>query len=429
MKIKRIIAITCSLMLALFMLAACGTSSDTSNTPSSTPSSNTSTVDPGTDPTPEPPDGNQFANSVTLKVWASQEEQDEMGKMVDAFKALYPATTWDITFGVVGEPDAKGKISEDPEAAADVFHFANDQLRDLMDIGALYEVTANKADIIARNGAGSIESATYDGKLYAFPFTADNGYFLYYDKSVFSEDDVKSLDKMLEVAGAAGKKVFMDVSNGWYIASFFLAKGNLSITADGKQICDFNNADGLAAGEAIKAFTASDAFITGDDAVLTGGIGGSIAAGVSGTWNAEAIQTALGDNYAATKLPTFTVGGSQVQMSSFGGFKLIGVNSLTKYPLEALALADYLSNEENQMTRFKNRQLGPSNTNAANSAEVQANIALAALAEQSAFATSQNDVLGTYWTPAEGFGTAMEAKDYSKPIQDLLDEMVNQIQG
>ena len=40
---------------------------------------------------------------------------------------------------------------------------------------------------------------------------------------------------------------------------------------------------------------------------------------------------------------------------------------------------------------------------------------------------SQKEVLGNYWTPAEAFGTTMEAKDYSKDIQTLLDEMVNAI--
>ena len=139
--------------------------------------------------------------------------------------------------------------------------------------------------------------------------TADNGYFLYYDKSVISEEQVKTLDGILAAAQAAGKKMFMDVSNGWYIASFFLAKGNLGIGDDGFQTCDFNNEAGVAAGEAIKALTAHEAFLTGDDAILTGGFGDTIAAGVSGTWNAAAIQGKLGDNYAATKLPTFTVGG------------------------------------------------------------------------------------------------------------------------
>ena len=254
--------------------------------------------------------------------------------------------------------------------------------------------------------------------------TADNGYFLYYDKSVISEEQVKTLDGILAAAQAAGKKMFMDVSNGWYIASFFLAKGRLGIGTDGFQTTDFNNEAGVAAGEAIKALTAHEAFLTGDDAVLTGGFGDTIAAGVSGTWNAAAIQEKLGDNYAATKLPTFTVGDQQVQMSSFAGYKLMGVNSLTEYPVEAMALAEWLTNEENQLKRFEMRAMGPSNINAAGNEAVMANPALAALAMQANYAVSQNDVLGTYWGPAEAFGTTMEAKNYDKEVKALLDEMV-----
>ena len=219
--------------------------------------------------------------------------------------------------------------------------------------------------------------------------------------------------------------MFMDVSNGWYIASFFIgAGGELGLDENGKQTCDFNNEAGVAAGEAIKAFTAHEAFLTGDDSILTGGIGTTIAAGVSGTWNAEAIKEKLGENYAATKLPTFTCAGEQVQMASFAGFKLMGVNTMTEYPEEAMALADWLTNEENQLKRFKMRSIGPSNIKVMENEEVKADIALSALAEQSKFAVSQKDVLGNYWAPAEAFGTTMEAKDYSKDIQTLLDEMV-----
>lgn len=365
--------------------------------------------------------------TVNLKLWGSQEDQAMLQQMIDSFKAEYTDKIYNITLGVVSEADAKTKVLEDPAAAADVFQFANDQITDLVNAGALYEVTRNKDAIIAANMAGSIEAATIDGKLYAYPSTADNGYFMYYDKSVFTEEDVKSLDKMLEVAQAAGKKVFMDVSNGWYIASFFLGAGGKLGVVDGKQTCDFNNANGLKAGDAIKAFTANPAFLTGDDAVLTGGIGTTIAAGVSGTWNAEAISAKLGANYAATKLPTFNLGGTQTQMSSFAGFKLVGVNSQTKAPVDAMMLAEWLTNEQNQIIRFKTRQMGPSNINAANSADVKANVALAALAAQNQFAVSQKEVLGNYWSPAEAFGTAMEAKDYSKTVQEMLDAMVAQI--
>lgn len=366
---------------------------------------------------------------VKLKLWGAQEDQELLGKMVESFKAANPDTTYEIELGVVSEADAKARYSEDPEAAADVFAFANDQLKDLVAAGALYEIAGDyKTAVIAENGAGSVGAATLNDKLYAFPMTADNGYFMYYDKSVFSEEDVKTLDGMLKVAGEKGKKVFMDVSNGWYIASFFLANGNvLAIDADGKQVCDFNNEKGLEVAQTIKAFTADPAFMTGDDAVLTGGMGTTIAAGVSGTWNAKAMQEKLGDNYAATKLPTATIGGKQVQMSSFAGYKMVGVNKVTKAPVEAMKLAAWLTNEENQMLRFTEREMGPSNIKAASNEAVLANPALAALALQGQYAVSQNDVLGNYWAPAEGFGTTLEAKDYSKSLQEMLDAMVAQI--
>jgi len=367
--------------------------------------------------------------TVDLKVWGSQEDQAMLQGMIDAFKAANTGAIYNITLGVVSEADAKARVLEDPAAAADVFQFANDQIVDLVNAGALYEVTRNKAAIVDANMASAIEAATVNGKLYAYPSTADNGYFMYYDKSVFTEEDVKSLDTMLSVAESKSKKVFMDVSNGWYIASFFLGAGGKLTVVDGKQKCDFNNENGVKAGEAIKAFTAHAAFLTGDDAVLTGGIGDAIAAGVSGTWNAAAISEKLGANYAATKLPTFNLGGTQTQMSSFAGFKLVGVSSQTKFPVHAMMLAEWLTNEANQITRFETRQMGPANKKAAESEAVKANVALAALAAQNAFAVSQKEVLGSYWGPAEAFGTEMEAKNYAKSIQEMLDEMVTQIEG
>lgn len=366
---------------------------------------------------------------VTLKVWGSQEDQEMLTGMIEEFKAANPGTNWTIELGVVGEPDARTKYLEDPEAAADVFAFPNDQVMDLVNAGALYEVTINKDAIVAANIQSAVDSATVDGKLYGYPMTADNGYFMYYDKSVFTEEDVKSLDKMLEVANAAGKKVFMDVSNGWYIASFFIGAGNKFEMVDGKQVLDFNNETGVKVGEAIKAFTAHPAFLTGDDNVLKAGLGSTIAAGVSGTWNAGDISTILGANYGAAKLPEFTLGGVATQMGSFAGFKLMGVNSLTEFPEEAMALAEFLTNEANQVKRFETRKLGPANKNAAQNEAVLADVALSALAQQAPYAMSQNNVAGTYWGPAEAFGLALENKDYTMSIQEMLDALVAQAAG
>lgn len=367
----------------------------------------------------------ETTETVDLKVWGAQEEQAFLQERIEEFKSEHDDAEYNIELGVVGEPDARDVVTQDLDAAADLFAFANDQITDLHEAGALYEITKNKDEIVENNVEGSVEAAMIDDSLYAYPMTADNGYFMYYDSSVFSEEDVKSLDRMIEIAEEEDRKIFYSVADGWYNAAFFLGAGNtIDIDEDGVQEVDFNNEDGLKAGNYIRDFTASDAFIGGDDEVFTSQE--SIAAGVSGTWNAGAMQDKFGDNYAATKLPTIDLDGEEKQMASFGGYKLMGVKTSTEHPLEAMALAEFLTNEESQIMRFEARELGPSNVNAAEADAVLDNIALSALAEQSEFAVSQQNVLGSFWEPAEAFGTAM-IDGSTEDMQSLLDEMVSQI--
>lgn len=98
---------------------------------------------------------------------------------------------------------------------------------------------------------------------------------------------------------------------------------------------------------------------------LAGVQDGSVIAGVSGCWNATAIQEAWGDGYGAVKLPTYTCAGQQVQMASFKGYKYMAVNAYTKYPEWAAKLAEWFTNEDNQKLRFEQKNAGPANKNAA----------------------------------------------------------------
>ena len=366
--------------------------------------------------------------TITLRVWGAQEDQELLKEMIQGFEEANPDKKYDITLGVVGEDNAQKRVLEDPAAAADVFSFPNDQIRTFVNAKALYEITRNKDTIQSSNVEAAVEAATVDDKLYAYPMTSDNGYFLYYDSRVLSAEDVKTLDGLMSAAQKAGKKVVMDVSDGWYCASFFLGAGcTIGLDKNGKQTCDFNNEKGVAAAKAVQQFTAHEAFMTGGNDIVTGSMGDSVCAAVSGTWNAEALEEKLGEGYAATKLPTFSLDGEQVQMGSFGGFKLMGVNALTAHPSEAMALAEWLTNEQNQLLRFEKRAMGPSNRKAAEDPKVQENVALAALTAQNTFSSSQKEVLSTFWTPVEAFGLAMETKDYSKSLQVQLDTMVEQI--
>ena len=161
-----------------------------------------------------------------------------------------------------------------------------------------------------------------------------------------------------------------------------------------------------------------------DTAFLEGVRDGSVIAGVSGVWNAVAIQEAWGGNMGAAKLPAYTCRGQQVQMASFSGCKLVGVNAYSKHLQWAARLAEWITSEENQRLRFALRGQGPSNINAAASPEVQASPAIAALLAQSEFSQIQR-VGGKFWDPvAEFAGSCARGNPSGASLQAQLDHMV-----
>ncbi|MDR0292750.1 MAG: extracellular solute-binding protein [Oscillospiraceae bacterium] len=410
---KKLLALTLASLLLLAFAAGCVSASPSAGTPGG----NTNTDGSGSQPGGE---------TVDLLVWGPQEGMEFLNKAIEEFKNAHPENTYNITTAIVNEGDAKSRLLEDPEAGADVFAFADDQLRDLVGAGALYEITRNAGDIKSRNVSTAVDICTLDGKLMAYPQTGDNGYFLYYDKSVISAEDAKTLDAILARCNDTGMKFIYAVNEAWITASWFLAQGTLGLGDDGKQIVDFNNANGLAAAEAMIAMVNSGAWVTGWNEVMTDSMGDTIAAGVSGTWMANDMITKLGDNYAATKLPTATIGGRQVQLSSFFGGKLVGVNSQSKVAVHAMDFADFLTGETMQALNFEMRGIGPTNIKVADSADVKANIALAAFAEQAKYAYPQRDVQGSYWDAVGAFGSEVVNGITGSP-QSLLDEMVAQI--
>ena len=371
--------------------------------------------------------------TVDLSVWASEEDQDLTTQVIEEFKKKYSDVDFNITLGAESESKAKDDILVDVEAAPDVFAFADDQINELVKAGALQPVQATYTfDVANENVAASVEAASVDGTLYAYPMTADNGYFMFYDSSVFTEDDVQSLDAMIEAAKKANKKIAMNVSDAWYVYSFFQGAGlDLTLNDDGlTNTCTWNQAGGTDVAQAILDLFKTGVFVDIDYPTQATAIAeGTICAAVNGTWRAADAAAAWGENYAAAKLPTYTVAGKQVQMASFSGCKLVGVNPHSKNVGWSMLLAEYLTSEDTQVTRFKQRGLGPSNINASESEEVKADPAISALAAQAAYATPQR-VGGNYWTPAETLGSILaQGNPDGTDLQKLLDNAVEGIEA
>ena len=383
--------------------------------------------------------------TIKLTVWGAEEDQNLLKELTDKFQETYKDQTFDIQIGVESESTAKDTVLTDVEAAADVYAFADDQISDLVKAGALLKLDdyadalqlAGKTldDVKAANVDGSIEAATVDGSLYAFPRAADNGYFLYYDSSVLTEEDVASWDSLLAAADKAGKKVGMTLASGWYNASFFYGAGfTTELNEDGTTAMDWNgtSADGYTGVDVVKGMldiAGNSAFMAIADGDISNQLAsGNLVACVSGTWDGITAQNVYGDGYAATKLPTFKVGDAQVQQGSVAGYKFVGVNGYSENSGWAVLLADYISNEEAQQAFFDQRESGPSNKNVAASDSVKENVALGALAQQAEFAQAQK-VGGKYWDPSQTFGELIAqgtlSADDDAAIQEALDNLVD----
>ena len=374
-----------------------------------------------------------LAEDVTLTVWVGDNQDIEwINGVIDNFKAAYPDNNYTINVGVQNEGDCSKTVLNDPTAAADVFTFADDQFNSLLNGGALQQVLDGADDIIANNTPESIAAATGDdGNLYAYPATADNGYFMFYNKEYFTEDDVKSFNTMLDKAAAAGKYVGFPMSNAWYFYSWFKGAGlEMRVNEDGvTNSCNWNATDtpitGVQVMEALLAIASNPGFKEADSEPFVAGVkDGSIIAGVSGTWNANVAAEAWGDNYAATKLPTYTVAGQEVQMASFSGFKLVGVNPYSENLGAAMDFAAFMTNEESQVSRFAMRRQGPSNTKALASEVVQAEPAIAAIVAQAPYADVQR-VGSKFWDTAAALGKIIvNGNPDGTDLQTLLDNCV-----
>ena len=371
--------------------------------------------------------------TVTLSIWADRGNSALIEKRLEEFKEKFGKNV-DFNFTIIEQDSfATGdSIIRNPAAAADIFTFADDQFEALCKQNLLLCIDDYSDEVIKNTGgkdSPAIQSATKNGKLYAFPTIAGNGYFLYYNSKYLSESDVQTFDRLLAAAKALNKKVGMDIKNGWYLYSFFKGAG-LDVYANEDQESNTCNWDsttskitGLSVAKAIRKIALDENFVCLDNSAFEKSLEtDEVIAAVNGMWNATTVANSWKDGYAACKLPTYTVNGNQVQMCSFTGFKLTGVKSNTSNPRWALAVASWLSNKETQLAIFEKTGECPANIEAADSTKTQASPAAAALAEQAPFASIQR-ISSCYWEPSWILGVILTSTE--KMTDSFLQEKLS----
>ena len=367
--------------------------------------------------------GGDTQGKVKLTVWVSEADRAFATEVVNEFKAKNSDKNYDIVIDIQGENDVATRVLNDVENAADVYSCLNDQLSKLLNGDALAQIAGERLTRVrAANSDASMDSVTVtkNGKdgVYGMPYT-DNTFFLYYNKSVLSETDVASIDGILSKC-TGNKKFAYPMDDGWYSSAFYFGKGlgyEVSYDqnfAETNITCDFDNPTGVAVTQAMWELVKDNRVkADADDSKITAGFNdGSIIAAVSGTWNRTTIERYLGENFAATKLPTYTFGKGtaneeQVQLVSFAGYKLMGVNNYSKNKTDAMDFAEFYTNKENQIKHFEMRGFVPTDESARADEKVQADICAKAITAQLQHSKTQKGVPSTLWLPMEGLGSAM----------------------
>lgn len=404
---KKLVSLLLVSAMAFGTLAGCGNSND---------SKKADTKDAG-----ESKDGE--TKDVSLTVWSPQEDQDTgwLKQQCEAFNEAHPEWNVTFTYGVCPEGEAKDTVKNDVEGSADVYMLANDNIPDLVSCNGLAEIGGSYLDDIKANNSESIvSSVTYNDAVVAFPFTS-NTWFMYYDKSVFSEDDIKSLDTMLEKG-----KVSFPITNSWYIQAFYAANG-CTLFGDGTKEddgIDFGGDKGAAVTNYLVDLVANPNFVNdADGAGIAGLRDKSVNAIFSGTWDADAVEEALGENMGVAALPTVKIDGQDQQMKSFMGSKAVGVNPHAKDMEVAMSLAAYLTGEESQLAHYEMRNVLPSNTNIDVSDNAIAE-AVADVMKNTSIVQPLVSKMGNYWSPAENMGKAIFAGEVTHDnAADKTEEM------
>ena len=427
MKMKKLVALTMAAVMSMTVIG-CGSEKPAD---ASTPAESAQTSAENKAEAPAEDAGT--VEAVSLKVWCPEEEMEITQEMAETFAAAHPEyeITWD--FAVVGVDESTANLTTDPDSAADVFQMPSGAIAELTEAGLLLPIAYDLENVKSLYGDGAINACTMDGMMYGVPSTP-NCWFMFYNKSMYTEDEVQSLEAMMaKDFGADTYNFSCKIKDSWYVEAFFYAAGAQLYGADGMDptSCDWNGANGLAAANYVIDLANNPKYIEDKD-----GVGGSmfkegkLGAICSGNWDAPTYAEALGENYGAVALPTININGKDAHLSNFSDYKCFSVKSNTAHPLAAQQFAEWLGNADNQLLRYQECGAVPSCLSLQDNPALAEDPATVALIAQTQYATPQPVIsqMASYWSPVIALGEGIINGEITKDnIQEKLDLCVEAI--
>ena len=294
---KKFIALTLVLMLVAAMFAGCGGS----------------------------------GGDKLIRVWVGEESVEFYQTVCNEYVAAHPDFGYTVEVKGMDTGAVAGTISTDPKAAADIYTVAHDNIGKLASTQCAKPIgDQSLIDQVLADNPESFQNVIYstlNGQkyLYGVPYISQ-ALFLYYNKSLVTEEQAKTFEGLQEAAKAAGTKAITVTGDDGYNMSFALLatkvedhgttvkiyEGAESVSGGSKGVSNCQGDDTVAIYRWLQEFAADEngfkwASPDGWDADLDKSNKGVLAV-IGGAWHYNTAKAALGEtNLGIALIPTFTL--------------------------------------------------------------------------------------------------------------------------
>lgn len=416
-----------SLIVALFIVSACGGTNKGSKTENAT-NAPTNNAAGSNNEVAADDEEIQPEKGASLLVWESKEERPFVEAISKEFTEKYGI---EVKFEEVGAADQVTKLTTDGPAGlgADVVVFPHDNLGRAVTAGLVLPNDFYEDQAKADNAEIALNAVSYGGTLYGYPRSIET-YALFYNKALIPEAP-KTFDEIVAFA-----KTYNDVPNNkfalmWEIGNFyfnypFISTGGYVFGDNGQNKDDIGlNTEGAISG--LKYYgSLKDSILPLNSGDVTYDIkkglfaDGKLAMDINGPWT---IADYAGIDFGVAPIPS--INGQTA--SSFSGVKAWYVNQFSKYPNASRLFANFASTKAAQLKDFELTGAIPANTEATNDPAVQGNEVVKGFVAQFNQSTPMPSIpeMGNVWSPiAAAFSDVWNS---GKDAKAALDNAVQQI--
>ena len=316
------------------------------------------------------PEGLTFPAGSTLLVGSPDNSASTMQTLIDYFRNKTGITAaW--TISKFEEGKGAGNFPSGAASGPDVFPFVSDQTMTLNNLGALNQIDKDSTKEYKKTMLdGAVTAATWNDIVLGYPFAADNGVVMFYDKQAVGNDPsvIDTVDKLFTLAGSKGLKVGYALTNGFYGAGILHTFNNgqsmFQIEATNtsyRSSSTFNTDNGVKALEvAHKIMKEGDGGYGLNWNVQSKAAPGTnnLLATIIDTSNVREFREAMGDRYGVAPLPYVDENRSE-RLCTYLGYKFYGVNGQCANKTLAHAFARFLASEYAQNLRYEREKTQP----------------------------------------------------------------------